>query len=212
MHEWGVLKTTAVQAGAFDDAHHKRLPSHFHPRPGIEVLPGDLLLTNAGPRARCAIPCLVRSTRSRLMLSGKIYRFRADESVMDPRFLEYLLLEPTTQQTLDRMKTGISDSGLNLTQAKFLSLPVVVPPLEEQRRIVDLLEDHLSRLDAAVASLEAADGRLRARHRRFGDPPLDEGVHRVVVRRAAEQALVPTARGLDVRDGDDGENVLDGHE
>lgn len=152
--EWGVLKTTAIQAGAFSDEHHKRLPAHLSPRPGIEVRSGDLLLTNAGPRARCGIPCLVRATRPRLLLSGKVYRFRADESLMDPRLLEYFLLDAETQLAIDQMKTGISDSGLNLTQSRFAALPVVVPPLTYQRRIVEILEDHLSRLDFAAAGLD----------------------------------------------------------
>lgn len=160
--EWGVLKTTAVQPGAFVDTHHKRLPAHMSPRPGIEVRPGDLVLTNAGPRARCAIPCLVRRTRDRLMLSGKMYRFRPDIRLMDPRYLELLLLAPSSQRVLDRMKTGISDSGLNLTQARFLALPIVMPPLREQRRIVDILEDHLSRLDAADALTVVAEAKLDA--------------------------------------------------
>jgi len=163
--EWGVLKTTAIQAGAFSDEHHKRLPAHLSPRPGIEVKSGDLLLTNAGPRARCGIPCLVRATRPRLLLSGKVYRFRADESLMDPRFLEYFLLDAETQQAIDQMKTGISDSGLNLTQSRFAALPVVVPPLTHQRRIVETLEDHLSRVDAAGDTLRGAISRVRAWHR-----------------------------------------------
>lgn len=160
--EWGVLKTTAIQAGAFLDEHHKRLPDHLVARPALEVHSGDLLLTNAGPRARCAVPCLVRTTRARLMLSGKFYRFRADDSVMDSRFLEYFLLAPTTQDRLDHMKTGISDSGLNLTRSRFLGLPVVMPPLDAQQRIVDLLEDHLSRLDGADTSLRQARKRQTA--------------------------------------------------
>lgn len=159
--EWGVLKTTAIQAGAFSDEHHKRLPAHLPPRPGIEVRSGDLLLTNAGPRARCGIPCLVRATRPRLLLSGKVYRFRADESLMDPRFLEYFLLDAETQQAIDQMKTGISDSGLNLTQSRFAALPVVVPPLNDQRQIIEILADHLSRLDAAASSLELASRHVR---------------------------------------------------
>jgi len=163
--EWGVLKTTAIQPGIFADEHQKRLPGHLAPRPTIEVQSGDLLLTNAGPRARCGIPCLVRSTRPRLMLSGKVYRFRADQLLMEPRFLEYFLLDPDTQRAIDRMKTGISDSGLNLTRSRFLALPVVVPPPAEQRRIVEILEDHLSRLDAAGGLLRSGISRVRAWHR-----------------------------------------------
>ena len=50
------------------------------------------------------------------------------------------------------------------------NFPFPLPPLEEQRRVVDLLEDHLSRLDAALdrspAGVNAAL-RLRARRNRL---------------------------------------------
>lgn len=159
--DWAVLKTTAVQPGEFYPDENKVLPSNLEPRPAIEVKEGDLLLTNAGPRARCGIPCLVRHAPPRLMLSGKIYRFRTDATVMDPRFLEYYLLSESAQQQIDLMKTGISDSGLNLTHARFLGLRLPIPPLDEQRRIVAILEDHLSRLDAANGRLDAVESRTR---------------------------------------------------
>ena len=155
-HEhWGVLKTTAAQPGWFDDTQNKQLPDHLEPRPALEVQPGDVLITSAGPRSRCGVPALVRSTRSRLMLSGKFYRFRPTREI-DPAFLESWLLSPTAQHRIDAMKTGISESGLNLTQSRFLSLAVPVPPLDEQHRIVAILEDHLAHLDAANSALSAA--------------------------------------------------------
>lgn len=162
--QWGVLKTTAIQPGRFEPTHNKELPSSLVPRPNIEVQPGDLLITCAGPRSRCGIPALVRSTPKNLMMSGKMYRLRPNQRI-DPRFLELYLLSDDAQKRIDGMKTGISDSGLNLTHGRFVELPVPVPPLEEQRRIVAILEDHLSRLDAADSYLAAAERRLDALER-----------------------------------------------
>jgi type I restriction enzyme S subunit len=184
-HEWGVLKTTAIQPGLFLSEHNKRLPSNLQPRPSLEVRPGDLLLTNAGPRARCAIPCLVRATRPHLMLSGKVYRFRTRSQILDSRFLEWYLLSPAAQGDLDAMKTGISDSGLNLTRGKFLALAVPVPPVEEQRRIVEALEDHLSRLDEAAAAVRDAIRRAAAWRQ--------AAIEMVVWGRQRDIALVPVA-------------------
>lgn len=158
---WGVLKTTSIQAGSFDPIHNKELPERLEPKPQIEVSAGDLLITCAGPRSRCGIPALVRSAPPRLMMSGKMYRLRADGR-LDPRFLEYWLLSPRAQKLIDGMKTGISESGLNLTHSRFVRLPVPIPPLDEQRRIVDFLEDHLSRLDAADRQLAHAASKLAA--------------------------------------------------
>ena len=44
-------------------------------------------------------------------------------------------------------------------------IPVPLPPVDEQRRIVELLEDHLSRLDAADAYLKSSRRRLLAMER-----------------------------------------------
>jgi type I restriction enzyme S subunit len=154
--DWAVLKTSAIQSGEYRPEEHKALPDNLEPRSSIEVQTGDLLLTNAGPRSRCGIPCLVRQTPARLMMSGKMYRFRTEPEVMDARFLEYYLLSQSAQSQIEPMKTGISESGLNLTHSRFLGLQVPLPPLVEQRRIVAILEDHLSHLDAGMASLSRA--------------------------------------------------------
>src|SRR5690242_2927709 len=85
--EWAALKTTAIQDGWFDDSFNKRLPDTLMPKPHLEVHPGDILITAAGPRDRCGVACLVTKTRPRLMISGKMYRFRANESLVTPEFL-----------------------------------------------------------------------------------------------------------------------------
>ncbi len=158
--EWGVLKTTAVQAASFEPEHNKRLPGHLVPRPQIEVHSGDILITCAGPRARCGIACLVRSARPRLMMSGKMYRFRVPEAYVSPRYIEYYLQSHDARVAIDAMKTGGSDSGLNLTHDRFRRLPVPLAPLAEQERIVAAIEEQFSRLDAGEASLERARRRL----------------------------------------------------
>jgi type I restriction enzyme S subunit len=58
--------------------------------------------------------------------------------------------------------TGTTRASLNISVIR--AMPVPVPPLDEQRRIVDLLEDHLSRLDAADAYLHAAQRRNAVLH------------------------------------------------
>ncbi|HEV2295271.1 MAG TPA: hypothetical protein VGR35_15570 [Tepidisphaeraceae bacterium] len=161
--DWGVLKTTAIQDGQFLPEHNKKLPAKLKPRPNLQVRTGDLLITCAGPRSRCGIPCLVRSTRPRLMLSGKMYRFRVSEAVLDSRYMEAFLRSQATQAVIDTMKTGISDSGLNLTHGRFRRLVVRVAPLNEQRRIVAKIEELFSDLDAGVAALE----RVRANLKRY---------------------------------------------
>lgn len=177
--EWGVLRTTAIQEGSFLPEHNKRLPPGLDPRPAIAVEPGDILLTCAGPRSRCGVPCLVRATRPRLMMSGKMYRFRVPSDLMSAAFVEAFLMSSDAQAAIDRMKTGGSDSGLNLTQERFRQLPIVVAPTAEQRRIVEAIDSYLTRLDDAVATLERVQAKLKS-------------FRASVLKAAVEGRLVPT--------------------
>ena len=199
--KWGVLKTTSIQDGEFWDHEHKFLPDHLKPRPHLEVKPGDVLITCAGPRVRCGVACLVERTRPKLMMSGKMYRFRPHPKAMHPKYLTYMLQTAETQFEIDRMKTGINDSGLNLTHSRFAALKVAVAPLNEQRRIVAKIEKLFPELDKGVESLKtvraqlkvyrqavlkhALEGRLTAqwREEHLDPKPASELLQRILVER-----------------------------
>ncbi len=80
-----------------------------------------------------------------------------------PKYLHYFSI---SRQMLDQVlpfQKGVSYPAVLDKEVRATAIPV--PPLDEQRRIVDLLEDHLSRLDAADAYLDASAKRLKAAHR-----------------------------------------------
>jgi type I restriction enzyme S subunit len=153
---WGVLKTTSVQMGEFQPEYNKELPDTLEAKSGLEVNSGDFLVTTTGPRNRCGIVCHVKKTRKKLIFSGKILRFRVNESIVLPNWLMYLLMSPEYQSTLDKMKVGTSDSSVSIGNQQILDLEILVPPIGEQNKIVELLEDHLSRLDAALVDVKQA--------------------------------------------------------
>lgn len=152
--EWGVLKTTAVQDGYFLENENKRLPDDKEPKPRIEVQNGDILVTNAGPRNRCGVICYVKSTRSKLMISGKMYRLRFPEQAICPLYIELWLRTSRVQKELNDRKTGISESGLNMIQARFLTLPILLIPLAEQKAISNSLNILLAQVETTKARLE----------------------------------------------------------
>jgi type I restriction enzyme S subunit len=159
--EWGVLKTTAIQDGHFLDIHNKKLQSHMEPKARIEVRKGDLLMTNAGPRMRCGVTTLVKDVRSKLMLSGKMYRMRFDESCIYPSYIEACFRSEAVKKEIDARKTGMSESGLNLTQERFLSVPLLLCPYLEQVRIANKLDSILAKVEQAQARLEKIPGILK---------------------------------------------------
>jgi type I restriction enzyme S subunit len=77
-----------------------------------------------------------------------MYRFRADPELVDSRYLEAFLRAPETKAQIDAMKTGISESGMNITHEKFAQLLVPLAPRPEQQHVADKLDTVLARVDA----------------------------------------------------------------
>ena len=162
--QWAVMTTTAIQPMAFDGGENKKLPATLNPYADLELRVGDILITRAGPRKRAGIACLVRKTRQRLILCDKAYRFRCKADQATGEFIEMVLNARPITDSIERMKTGSSDSGLNLTQSRFRSLTVPIPPIDEQNEIVELVQEKLSQIDAMEAEVErglARASRLR---------------------------------------------------
>jgi type I restriction enzyme S subunit len=89
------------------------------------------------------------------MLCDKVYRMRCKKRIILPAYLEVVLNTPDVVDMLDRLKTGISDSGVNLTQARFSRLQVPVPSLEVQAEIVAAVDRQLSVVEHLEADIEA---------------------------------------------------------
>ena len=88
------------------------------------------------------------------MISGKMYRFRTRPDEVLPKYLVAFLQSEDAAIAIDGMKTGGSESGLNLTHERFRQLLVPIGPLAEQQRIVGLLDEAFEGLATAKANAE----------------------------------------------------------
>jgi type I restriction enzyme, S subunit len=82
------------------------------------------------------------------------------ESELESRYLKWWMLtrEFTRRAAGEQARTVLP----KINKRSLAKLPVPVPLVEEQRRIVDILEDHLSRVDAAKVSTSTAARRVSA--------------------------------------------------
>ncbi|MBS1066548.1 hypothetical protein JK164_11430 [Gluconobacter kondonii] len=203
-NDWGVIKTTAIQSVHFLPQENKRLPTDLKPRPGIAINAGDVLTTRAGPRSRVAISCLVNEDHPKLMLCDKTYRLRINQEIADPAFVTYMLNTPQCLSELEVMKTGISDSGLNLTQGKFIALGIPAFSLPEQFEIVRHIQSAfvwIDRLTADATSarklIEHLDQSVLAKAFKgelVPQDPADEPASALLDRIRAERAAAPKAK------------------
>lgn len=157
--EWGIVKVSSMTYGSFRPTENKALPGGSCPPAHLEIHEGDLLMSRANTREHVGAVVMVGACRRRLVLSDKSLRLHPTSDV-DARWLLYALRSPAARSYLSTASSGVKDGMHNISQAALRAMPLEVPPLIEQRRIVEHLEEHLSRVEAAKSLVQAARGRL----------------------------------------------------
>jgi type I restriction enzyme S subunit len=155
--EWGLLKTTAVTWAGWNEFAHKVPPLAYWHNKAIEVHPGDVVITKAGPRHRVGVVVDVPSTQPRLMVSGKMIGLTPITTTVLPRILAGVLATRGPQKYLDQRTTGMAESQVNFTNEALLGTPIRIPVIHEQRSIADILDA----VDDAIRSTEIVIAKLK---------------------------------------------------
>ena len=75
-------------------------------------------------------------------------RFRLDEAAIDPRFAALAFNEPTIRAEVEARM--VSSAGQNtVSQASFREIPLPLPPIAQQRRIVEAIARLMVQVNAA---------------------------------------------------------------
>lgn len=80
---------------------------------------------------------------------------------LDARYFEYQYRTPGFIQQMDRYSKGITDFRKRLYWDGFKQLITLVPPIEEQRAIIEFIEQAMLKQNAAVALLEQQITKLK---------------------------------------------------
>ena len=161
-NEWGVLKVSAVSWDVFKPHENKALPSSLEPRSQHEVKVGDFLLSRANTLELVAKSVVVEDSPPKLMMSDKLIRLHLSENV-ERRFFNIFNNCSTARGYYAKEASGTSSSMRNVSRECILKMPVPVPPLQEQRRIVakvDKLMTLCDELEAGLVQAQTDGGKL----------------------------------------------------
>ncbi|MGF4043636.1 restriction endonuclease subunit S [Paenarthrobacter nitroguajacolicus] len=158
-HTFPFLRVANVTAKglALDDVHTIELFDGELER--YRLHPGDLLVVEGnGSPSQIGRAAIWDGSIPDSVHQNHLIRVRPGPNV-DPRYLGLVWNSPLIRDELTAVSS--STSGLHtLSVGKLKRILLPLPPLEAQRRIVAILEDHLSRLDAAADYVSAASKRL----------------------------------------------------
>jgi type I restriction enzyme, S subunit len=124
---------------------------------------GDLLIIRSnGSVDLVGKSGLVTDQQVGMLFAGYLMRLRVDAESVTPEFVLLCLASPAQRQNIEL--TSRSTSGVNnINSDELRALPILLPPLDEQREIthrVDQLFAFADRLEARLALARTANDRL----------------------------------------------------
>lgn len=152
-NQWGVLKVSAVSWDEFRPEENKQLLPDAQPREAARVRNGDFLISRANTSDLVAKAVVVEGEHTNLMLSDKIVRLHIVD-LCDRRFL--MLVNNSARYArayYAAQATGTSASMQNVSRSTIYNLPLPLPPLAEQRRIVEKVDELMAVCDRLEDSL-----------------------------------------------------------
>ena len=164
---WDAVDTTDVLSMAFEDAELER----------FSIRDGDLLVCEGGEPGRAAV---WKYGSTDLRFQKALHRVRFFGAISGRWAMYQLMLDASTGR-LARAFTGSTIA--HLPREKLAEYQLRIAPGAEQERIIDAVDSYVSRLDATVATLEAAQIKLNA-------------YRASVLKAAVEGRLVPTEAAL----------------
>ena len=169
--QWAVLTLSSVKRGMFDATAIKPIPVSAKIPDGIEIKDGDLLLTRSNTRELVGDVCIVEGARPKTVISDLIYRLTPKPTLFDRRFLMFQLLSTLGRRQIERDARGSSGTMPKIAQRHIRSWRVLVPPLEEQHVIVEIVKDAAKNINDVVKRVQTEISLLHE-YRTLTVPPL----------------------------------------
>jgi type I restriction enzyme S subunit len=137
--QWGDVDLTNLETMDFKDAERKK----------FSLLKGDLLMCEGGDVGRTAI---WQGEMSNCYYQKAIHRLRPIESSYEPFLLmEYMRYAKKTGLLVDYIsQTSIA----HLTKEKLISIPLPVPSVQEQQKIVCILKSITGKINLSATTLQ----------------------------------------------------------
>lgn len=133
-NELGVLKISSVTSGEFRPNEHKAIDRRKVNRNIIIPKKGDLLFSRANTLELVGATCIVDKDYIDLFLPDKLWKIEPVKGVVKAEYLKSVLSSELFRKNFTQFATGSSGSMLNISQEKFRSILLPIPPFQLQEK------------------------------------------------------------------------------
>jgi type I restriction enzyme S subunit len=152
------LRVANVQRGRLDLTEMKLIAASEADIQKLSLQPGDILLNEGGDRDKLGRGWVWQGQLPVCIHQNHVFRARLLSSGIDPVYVAHFTNSMAQAYFAEHGSQTTNLASISLT--KLGSLPVWLPPSNEQRRIVAKLDELFIELDAGVAELQAAQKKL----------------------------------------------------
>jgi type I restriction enzyme, S subunit len=152
------LTLSATTSGQFKGEHSKFIEMNLADEADLWLRDGDILVQRGNTLEYVGVPAVYRGEPNQFIYPDLMMKLRVS-SAFDVGYIHLAMSHDVSRDFLRARASGTSGSMPKINQTALKSLPVPIPPLAEQRRIVakvDQLMTLVDQLEAQIAASRAA--------------------------------------------------------
>jgi type I restriction enzyme S subunit len=153
-----LIQLADIGEGVFRNRSNRFLTSRKAAELNCKFLrPGDVLVARMpDPLGRA---CIFPGMPMKSVTAVDVCIVRPGNGSVEPRWLMWTINAPQSRQEIAKLQSGTTRG--RISRKNLGTIPLPVPPLPEQRRIVAIIEEQFSRIDAGVDALQRARRNLQ---------------------------------------------------
>ena len=145
-NEIGIIKVSAVSWGSFNENESKTCIDTKLWKEKFAIHIDDFIMSRANTTELVGSCVIVDFLSKKLMLSDKTLRIVFDENIYK-KYILYLLRSTNLRNQIEHSASGTSSSMKNISQDAIRELLIFLPPLAEQKRIVEKIDELMQYCD-----------------------------------------------------------------
>ena len=148
--EVGVLKTSCVSQNIFLPEENKKVIPDELKRVKCSVKGNTVIVSRMNTPELVGAAGFVEKDYDNLFLPDRLWEVSFDTSKILPKFAWYFLISKYAKNYYTSLSTGTSGSMQNISKGQFENILIPLPTMEEQRRLIQILELECGKYDSAI--------------------------------------------------------------
>ncbi len=149
------LTLSATTSGVFKGEHAKFIADEISPDSDLWLRDGDILVQRGNALEYVGVPAIYRGEPNRYIYPDLMMKLRVS-SGLDTDFLYFVMSSEPGRNFLRDRASGTSGTMPKINQKTLMSLPIPVPPIQEQHRIVAKINRLMSMCNTLDEKIDAA--------------------------------------------------------